>query len=199
MLISAVRFEVDPVLDILKKHQIPHAYHECGVGPLNAARKSLQLREEVRNKNVLYLGSAGTFSNFDKPHLCKVNQVFWLPTGERMGLAKHMEGLHRPISLVDSQLFDLPAKKVLTSTSVSLVNDISLDGLPNREQLIENMEAYSLLEGLTSSIKNLDVILGVTNAVGSEGSKQWSENFKNVAKITADYLESKLDIVEALI
>lgn len=198
MFFSAAKFEVAPVLSMLDKHQISYSYFEFGVGPINAAKSSVQLKEVVNNKNVIYLGSAGTFSSFDKPYLCKVNNVLWLPTAERMCLAKHMESLYQPLKIVDTHHFDLPIKRVLTSTSVSLVNDICLDSVSERHQLVENMEAYALLMELIDSTKNLDLILGITNGVGPKGSEQWATYFMQIAQMTADYLEDNIMLLKEL-
>lgn len=198
LLISAVKFEADPVLSILQKYDIPYSYYELGIGPINAAKNSISIAIKAKGKRVVYLGSAGTFSSFREPYLCQVDQVFWLPTGERMGLAKYMKGLHKPLSIPVTQHFDLPIKKVLTSTSVSLANDIVIEGLPAKQQLLENMEAYVLTEELMGEAKSIDIIFGITNEVGPNGSAEWFANFKGVAQLTADYLESKISKLKEL-
>ncbi|NRA44565.1 MAG: hypothetical protein HRU09_06370 [Oligoflexales bacterium] len=177
LIASAVRFEVEPLLKLLQAHKIAHEYFEFGIGPINAAKNAVKLVDEARGRNLIYIGSAGTFSTFQSPYLCKADEVFWLPTAERMGLAKHMDFLHPPISVPQNAHFDLPVAKVLTSTSVSLKSDIVFENLPENELLVENMEAYAVLMDLLGIVKSIDVILGVTNGVGPEGSRQWALNF----------------------
>jgi hypothetical protein len=101
-----------------------------------------------------------------------------------------MENLHPPISISPANL-QLEVKKVLTSSSVSLKNDIVVE-LADRTQLIENMELYSVISELASA-KNLNVIFGITNGIGPDGSNEWFKNFKLVSKMTADYIEEHLD------
>ena len=191
LVISAVGFEAKPTLDMLEKNNIEHEYMEIGIGPINAAKSTTALKEKAKGKNVIYLGSAGSFGEFSAPYLVMVNKVYWMPTAERMGIAKYMEDLHKPISIPATGNFDLQAKTVLTSTSVSLDASISLD-LPEQSKLIENMEAYSVAAELNEVAESVDIIFGITNGVGPEGSKEWVKNFKKISAMTAEYLESQL-------
>ena len=191
LIISAVGFEAKPTLDMLEKNNIEHEYMEIGIGPINAAKSTTALKEKAKGKNVIYLGSAGSFGEFSYPYLVTVNKVYWMPTAERMGIAKYMEDLHKPISIPATGNFDLQAKIVLTSTSVSLDASISLD-LPEQSKLIENMEAYSVAAELNEVAESVDIIFGITNGVGPDGSKDWVKNFKKISAMTAEYLESQL-------
>ena len=198
MIISAVKFEADPVLSLLDNNHISYDFYEFGIGPINAAKSSVKLKESAAGKNTLYLGSAGSFASFSEPYLCRINQVYWLPTGERIGQAKYMEGLHEPLMIKGSGHFELPEKKALTSTSVSLNADIKVEALPQKQQLVENMEAYAIVSELIEVVNSLDIIWGITNEVGPHGSEQWSENFKQVAQLTANFLEPQLGILRKL-
>ena len=191
LIISAVKFEAIPTLEMLEKYNIKHEYMEIGIGPINAAKSSSVLKEKAKGKKVIYLGSAGCFEEFEGPYLVTVNQVYWMPTAERMGLAKFMEDLHKPISIPVTGNFDLIAKTVLTSTSVSLDGSINLD-LPERSELIENMEAYSVAAELGEAAESVDIIFGITNGVGPNGSKDWIKNFKKISIMTSEYLKNKL-------
>ena len=191
LIISAVKFEAEPTLLMLDKNSIKYDYIEVGIGPLNAAKSATALKEKASQKNVLYLGSAGTFGTFSAPYLVRVSKVWWMPTAERMGLAKHMKDLHRPIGVPLTENIDLPIKQVLTSSSISLNNEISVE-LPGQDLLIENMEAYPVTEQLTASAKSVDIIMGITNGVGPQGSEDWARYFKQVSQMTADYLEERL-------
>ena len=90
LLISAARFEAKPSIEILRKNNIKYDYFEFGIGPIHAAKSAEKLKERAKGKNVIYLGSCGTFSDFREPYLATVDQVHWMPTAERMGLAKYM-------------------------------------------------------------------------------------------------------------
>ena len=192
LLVSAVAFEATPTLETLKRCGIEHEYLEIGIGPINAAKSSAQLKEKAKNSDVIYIGSAGTFSSFKRPYLAKVDDVYWMPTAERMGLAKHMVDLHRPISFPRSQKFDLPRKTVLTSSSVSLSSEVAVSQLPSRGDLIENMELYSVASELVEVARSVEVIMGITNSVGPDGSKEWLKNFKSISTLTANFLEKHL-------
>ena len=193
VIISAVEFEAKPTLELLRRNNIPHEYFQFGIGPLNATKSLNDLLKISEGQNVLYLGSAGTFGHFDSPHLVTSEEVIWMPTAERMGLAKHMVDLHKPIKIPPIDKFDLPKRTVLTSSSVSFSGAISVDGLPDKELLVENMEMYAVIPEILSSAKRFQNILGITNKVGPEGSVQWFKNFKSIANMTAEYIESNFD------
>ena len=192
LLVSAVAFEATSTLEVLKRCGVEHEYFEVGIGPINAAKSLAQLKEKAKNTDVIYIGSAGTFASFKKPYLVKVDDVYWMPTAERMGLAKNMVDLHRPISFPRSRKLDLPSKTVLTSSSVSLSNEVAVSGLPSRDDLIENMELYSVASELIEEARSVEVIMGITNGVGPDGSKEWLKNFKSISTSTADFLEKYL-------
>lgn len=192
LLISAVGFEAKPTIDMLTKNNIDHEYMEIGIGPINAAKSSALLKAKAKGKNVIYIGSAGTFDDFTSPFLVSVDQVLWMPTAERMGTAKFMEGLHKPINIPATNNFSLPSMTVLTSTSVSLDASIELSLLPEPSHLIENMEAYSVAGELIEVAESVDIIFGITNGVGPDGSTDWVKNFKKISFMTSDYLEKEL-------
>ena len=191
-LISAVLYEAKPTLEMLVKNHIQCDYWEIGVGPINAAKSSIALKNEMTGKNILYLGSAGSFGEFKDPYLVSVEKVSWLPTAERMGLAKNMTDLHKPVLIPRTYHFDLPKKHALTSTSVSYNAEVKVELTQKRDELIENMEAYPIVSEFETIAESIDVIMGITNAVGPNGSNEWKKNFKKIAQMTADYLEQKL-------
>lgn len=191
LVISAVKFEAKPTLEMLDSNGVNYEYMEFGVGPINAAKSALKIKNGAKGKNVLYLGSVGTFGVFTDPHLVVIDKVWWMPTAERMGLAKCMEDMNTPVDIPLTGYFDLPVRQILTSSSVSFTADISVN-LPQHDVLVENMEAYSIVGDLIESAQSLDVIMGVSNAVCPEGSTQWAENFELVSNMTAKYLERLL-------
>lgn len=188
LIVSAVKFEAQPTLDVCENLQIPYEYFEFGIGPLNGALAVQRLRVSADNRHVLYVGSAGTFAEFQEPYLVQADQVWWMPTAERLALAKVWPELHPPVSLDISEELPLPARVVLTSTSVSWQNAIGTTGLPNRDQLLENMEMYPIIAGLKPVAKRILSIIGVTNAVGPLGSVQWQQNYQAVAQETAQFV-----------
>lgn len=199
LVISATAEEAAPTLAVLAKHGLTFAAHVCGIGPLAAAKASLSLKTAAQGKRVLYLGSAGCFQAFAEPYLVSVGRVWWLPTGERMGYAKHMPALYPPLDLAPSEWLDLPLCQLLTATSVSLnaafagnLADSDPGLFAGKTPFIENMEAYAILSELLPVASRLEVVMGITNAVGPEGSEQWLKNWKKVAHLTAEYVEARL-------
>lgn len=191
LIISAVAFEAKPTREMLDRHGVRYDYMEIGIGPVYAAKSAARLKETSEGKNVLYLGSAGSFAPFSAPYLVTADKVWWMPTAERMGLAKYMKDLYKSVEIPVTGHFDLPVKQILTSSSVSFNAGIEV-ALPERELLIENMEAYSVAEELMEGAKTVDIIMGITNGIGPDASKDWVRHFKSIAQLTADYLEKKL-------
>ncbi len=195
LIVSAVHFEAEPTLEQFRKRGISFEYFEAGVGPIHAARSAGELCKRASGRHVLILGTSGSFTEFTAPYLVQIDKVFWLPTAERMGIAKYLPKIHPPVDLPKTGNFDLPYRQILCSTSISLHPDIGIFtdeiDLPPSEFLIENMEAYPLVYELLPVVKSLDVIMGITNEVGPHGSIQWQQNFRLLAKLTAEYLETQ--------
>lgn len=191
LVVSAVFFEAEASLHVLKKKDPSLEYFELGIGPLHAAKSAAALKEKCRGKDVLYLGSCGSFYAFDKAHLITVDTVYWMPPCLRAGLSGAPEGLYPPYTFPEASL-PLPKKSVLTSPTVSLTDHFDTDletKLPSKEDLVENMELYACAEALLEA-KSLHTILGVTNQVGPEGRKQWASNFRDIAFLTSEFLNS---------
>ncbi len=192
VVVSAVRFEAEATLELFVRLGIPHEYFSVGIGPLHTARSSVELRERCRGRDVLYLGSCGSFYTFAEPHLVTTQNVYWMPACLRTGIAGFPEHIYPKIVLPPTKL-PLPQKDVLTSASVSLTSDFADDvraKLGSAENLVENMELYACADALRES-QSLSIILGVTNEVGPQGRSQWATHFKAVAQMSADYLASR--------
>ena len=193
IVISAIPFEAQETCSVLREHLPCTEYALVGVGPIAAAKSEAVLAEKCKGKIALYIGSCGSFYEFEKPHLVTTQRVHWMPPCIRTGIASAPEHLYQPYDLSIPRL-NLPIKTVLTSPSISLVNDFSptlYQRLPPSSDLVENMELYSCGRGLTQAL-SLHIILGVTNGVGPEGRKQWAMNSRHVAKMTAEYVRSNI-------
>lgn len=188
ILVAAVQFEALPSLEVFRNLDLPVEFFELGIGPINAAKSAAKLANKCKDKNVLYIGSCGSFYPFQAPHLITVEKIFWMPPCVRTGIAGHLDGLHPPYSLKAN--LALPVRSVLTSPSISLIDEISTSiaaNLPSRESLVENMELYACFSGLQQA-RSLRILLGVSNAIGPQGRIQWQTHFKTVAKMTAEFI-----------
>lgn len=192
LIVSAAKFEAQPTLSCLEEYSISADFFECGIGPVHAAKSVSELKRAAQGRQVYFLGSCGIFGEFSTPFLCTTDEIHWMPTGERMGHAKLMDHIYPPYSLKIPNPLNLPLVKILTSSSVSLSNEIKLKHLPNPDCLVENMEAYCIAKDLYEASSSLEIIMGITNQVGPNGSDQWSANFKSVARMTAQYMERRL-------
>jgi hypothetical protein len=194
LVVSAIRFEAEASLEVLKKQYTSVDYFEIGVGPLAAAKSEARLGDLCTGRTVLYLGSCGSFYEFEKPTLVTVDKVYWMPPCVRTGIAEIPERFFpSPIEFPKPTL-DLPQKSVLTTPSISLVSNFApkiSESLEPHSSLVENMELYACAEGLLKA-RSLHIILGVSNQVGPDGRRQWAQNFRDAAYRTAQFLEKNL-------
>lgn len=191
LVVAAARFEAEQSLAVLKTFDPSVEFFELGVGPLPAAKSEARLFERCRGKDVIYIGSCGSFYPFETLHLTTVDEVHWMPPCMRTGIASYPEQFWQKPYKCPEAILPLLKKSVLTTPSISLVDHFApniVSKLPPIHSLTENMELYTVMDALLQA-RSLHTILGVTNQVGPEGSKQWEKNFREIAKMTAEFLQ----------
>jgi len=196
LIVAAVEFEVLPLTKELQKKNISFDFFPVGIDPLSAARASEKLAHGCRGKDVIYLGSCGSFAPFKKPYLVKVKKTLWMPAGIRSGISDIEPSWYKEITFPEGRLGqDLLEATVLTSPEISLTKTITRKNLleEDQETLYENMELYPVAEALKKA-KNLDIILGVTNEICADSRKQWTENFQEVSYLMRDFILSSLNL-----
>jgi hypothetical protein len=195
LIVAAVEFEVLPLTKELQKKNISFDFFPVGIDPLSAARASEKLARRCQGKDLLYLGSCGSFAPFKKPYLVKVKKTLWMPAGVRSGISDIEPSWYKEITFPEGRLGGQTLREatVLTSPEISLTKTITRKNLleEDQETLYENMELYPVAEALKKA-KNLDVILGVTNEICADSRKQWKENFQEVSYLTRDFILSSL-------
>ncbi len=196
LIISAVDFEVIPLRRLLHAKNINLDFFCFGIGALNAAKNHNKIRENVRGKDVIIIGTCGAFQPFSGVRLVTSHQWLWLPTSERLDKSEPIENLHPPVDKESSLLFsDLEPCKTLCCNNISTTNFIS-NSCKKKYQLsdsllLENLEIYALAEALETA-QSVHVCLAITNEVGEMGRRQWKENFKAAAELTASYVYQKI-------
>jgi hypothetical protein len=192
IIVAAAKFEVDPLVSALQeKGQTPET-RLVGIGAINAAKKARAIGDSVRGRNVIFVGTCGTFSAFSKVTLVRADQVLWSPTCERMGFSYTVKDTAPPITLPEPPTWarGLPGRKVLCSPGISLVGKLP-DGMA-ADTAVENLELYSCIGEIASSAASLAVVLAVTNAIGADSHAQWRHNFTLAAGLTAEFVGSRL-------
>ncbi len=190
VVISAADFEVSALKALCGNK---FRYLSCGIGSLQAAKREAGLVELCEGKDVIFVGSCGSFGPFTGIELVTVRKVHWLPPCERMGKAWSIENLSPPFEIQEAEISkSLPKKVLLASSTISKSAEIqdemrSLYELPDDGELVENLELYSL-SGLVGLARSFTVVLAVTNQVGPRGREQWSEHFIAASKITAEFI-----------
>ncbi|MBI2602370.1 MAG: hypothetical protein HYW48_04875 [Deltaproteobacteria bacterium] len=199
LVVSAAHFEAQATLELLEKRNVPASFFLLGVGPIHAARAEQRLGEASKGKDVIYVGSCGSFYPFEDLHLVSIDRAYWVPPCYRTGISDNLDGLYPPIKfppgIFSLPKFGLPVKKLLCSPTISRVDHFDeriAKTLPSPDELVENMELYVCARALIDNARSVNVILAVTNRVGPEGRLQWKRNFANGAALTAQFVTSHI-------
>ncbi len=192
VIIAAAKFEVDPLVSGLQQRGHTPDTVLAGVGAIAAAKKSRSIADQCRGRNVIFVGTCGSFANFSKVYLVRATDVSWSPTCERLKVSYTVKDSAPPITLPDvpSYFQGLPAKRVLCSPGISLVSALP-EGFVS-ESTVENLELYSCISEIIQQCQSLSVVLAVTNFVGPESHLQWKQNYGLAAGMTAEYILQKI-------
>ena len=186
---AAAEFETEPLrLKIARQADVDWVC--CGVGVLAAAAAGQRWQSLCRGREVLFIGTCGTFGTFKKIALCRAHTLHWSPTCARIGSSYAVDETP-PRSLNSSAHYsDLPAAAVFCAPNISLTNT-----LPAATQAgmlaVENIEAYAFLSMLCDSAQSIDVLLAITNAVGEDAQRQWQQHHAQAAQLTATYVRRR--------
>ena len=184
IIIAAVDFEFSP----LKKLFPDAIFFEFGIGALAAAARISAAKSKFENKDILYIGTAGTFSKFENVEVVRASTVAWLPTCQRQNLSYSVE--KNPLLTLNShsQFASISPRNVVCAPNVSLVDNLPAELTP--KNTIENIELYSVASHLLPIAKSFTAVLGITNAVGKNSHEQWKANFKTAANEIALTLQN---------
>ena len=193
VIVSAAPFEVQP----LKEKYPSLSFIECGIGSLEASFRSCYYLEYLKDKDVIFVGTCGSFSKFRKIELVCASKLLWMDVGERIGYSQSIERLYPGVD-VDSHFFaELNEKIVVTSPSISQSSFIhpqcSLQ-TDCQHLYVENLEAYAFFAPLQNILRSFHIILAVTNELCLSARQQWRENFRIAAQLSSEYLLNKLNI-----
>jgi hypothetical protein len=184
--VSAAKFETEPITKT-SFHRLVDEYIEIGVGVLDSMYLLPGVIERLRNKNIIFIGTAGRFGTFFSPELVCASEVQWLPTGDRLkksySVPQHSPLNLDPIAIVSRDL--LPAT-VVCGPSVS--TDVPTGFHDAKSSVVENIELYGVAVRVVPVASSFTAILGITNAVGPNSHIQWKANWSECATKTADFL-----------
>lgn len=192
ILIAAAKFELDPLANSLQQHGHTPESKLTGVGALNAAKKARALGDACRGRDVIFVGTCGTFGAFQKVHLIRAQDVLWVPTCERLGFSYTVKDSAPLIPLPEPPAYckTLPARRVVCSPGISLVGKLP-EGL-TADATVENLELYSCIGEIAAQASSLAVVLAVTNAVGPDSHSEWRQHFAAAAGMTAEFISARL-------
>lgn len=197
VIISAADFEVAPI----KKLEVFHKqkFVSCGIGSLAAAKNAYKLISQIRGEDVVIVGTCGFFGDFVGVELVTGEDVYWLPSGQRLGYAWSIEKEIPHIKLSCTSYFEqLPKRTILSSPTISKYKGMTgtLKGIFCDEgSMVENLELYPLVSQINPYAKSISIILGVTNEICLLARDQWKRHYKEAAIKTADYLQRCLPII----
>jgi hypothetical protein len=192
VLVAAAKFELDPLVNALQERGHTPEARLTGIGALNAAKKALRLADACRGRDVIFVGTCGSFTPFTKVYLVRATGVHWSPTCERMGLSYTVKDSAPEIALPEPPTFcrSLPPRRVVCSPGISLVGKPP-EGIA-ADTVVENLELYACVGEILAAAASLAVILAVTNAVGPDSHAQWRQNYAGAAGLTAEFIGARL-------
>lgn len=192
VVIAAAKFEVDPLVNGLQQRGHTPDTLLVGVGAIAAAKKSRQIAEQCRGRDVIFVGTCGSFANFSRVYLIRASEVSWSPTCERLKFSYTVKDSAPSVALPEASPFcqGLPVRRVICSPGISLVSALP-EGFAT-ETTVENLELYSCISEIVQQCQSLSVVLAVTNFVGPESHLQWKQNYALAAGMTAEYLVQKI-------
>jgi hypothetical protein len=186
-IISAAKFEAEPIYKT-NFHRLVDEYVEVGVGVLNSMFNLPPLVDRLRDRNILFVGTAGRFGEFISTELTCAAEVRWLPTGDRLNNSysvPHHEAIKlKPITLLSH---DIASVTALCGPSVS--TDIPEGFAALVPDAVENIELYGVASRIAPVARSFTAILGVTNTIGPDSHIQWKENWHACATKTAEFLD----------
>ncbi len=200
LITSAAQYEAQPTLDLLDREGIAYDYHELGLS-IDAALNIKNTTDVFSGKDVIYVTSGGAFVNETGklPYLTTADTVYFSPTSSRLMvegdpslvLGNCLSTMFPSFEFFNS-IKDLPVKKILVSPTISHTTAIEVSGLPEKSDVLENMEMY-YLKNAFSEAKNLSVIIAVTNEVGTDAFAQYTKYKGEAANMTASYVLKMLN------
>lgn len=183
---AAAEFETEPLRGKMTR-QADVDWVCCGVGVIAAAAAGQRWQSLCRGREVLFIGTCGTFGTFKKIELCRAHTLHWSPTCARIG-ASYAVDKTPPRSLNCSAHYsDLPAAAVFCAPNISLTNTLPVTTQAGMLS-VENIEAYAFLSMLCDRAQSIDVLLAITNAVGKDAHRQWQQHHAQAAQLTAAYV-----------
>jgi hypothetical protein len=191
-IIAAAKFEVEPLKNVLEQLGFTPEVHVVGIGALNAAKNARPIAESCRGKNVVFVGTCGSFGPFSKPYLVTGKDVHWLPTSDRLGFSYTIKDTAPAIPLKKrgDLVQGIPEKTILCGPSISTIGTLPEQYIA--DSCVENLELYSCAAEISAKAAEFSVVLCVTNTVGPDSHSQWKEHFLGAATETAEFFKNAI-------
>ncbi len=193
LILAAAKFELD-----IFSRSLPSSknfqFEEIGVGAIAAAKNVQKIRQKVKDQNVLLIGTGGIFGEFEKPFLVTSHHIIWSPPCERVGLSYQVQsGLPEICLKKSSELTHSLDEAIIVCSPAVTLESKAIPKQYNPSKLwIENLELYSVAEEIENECKSFDIILSVTNAIGSSAHEQWKKNNPIALHLISDYCNKNL-------
>ena len=191
--VCAAEFEAEPLLKLLHSRGQLADLVTLGIGPIAAAKEVIRSADKLKNMRVIFVGTCGTFGDFQQVQLITPRRIIWEPLGCRLGKGYLIDNTTPELSYQGSGLLDLTeleSRDVVCGPEISNVDTLSED--LSSMDTVENLELYAAYPELQKFCKDLTILLGITNGIGPEAHKQWQDNHQQAANAAAEFVERKL-------
>lgn len=180
---AAASFESEAALKILSAEGVPFTFIEVGIGAIKSAQIAARMRDLVRCRPVLFLGSCGA-SRFSQCELITVDYVNWAPPDVRHGESYLIPGKEPPLKLNPLPVPSLRVGTVSCSSSIT-------SRAERTDHVYENLELYSTAASWLPVASEFWSLLGITNELGPKAHAQWKKHHLEVAALTATFLREQ--------
>lgn len=166
-------------------------YLPLGVGVFESTQNNALNRSRFVGKDIVFVGTAGTFADFTEPSLYLAEEVCWKPLCERLE-SSYQVPVMSSIPLKYARVFDACSKaSVVCAPNITQVEH-DYSGEDSTKQYLENIELYSCALAAKDLCNSFSALLVSTNKVGPRSHEQWKANHKVAANLVERYLKSTL-------
>ncbi len=184
---SAASFETAELVRLLEGSAIPVTNIITGVGLTQSTITASRLQNFIRGRDVVFCCTGGIIGPFSAVTIYRASSAKLAPFDVRRGQCELLKQFD-PVCQFEGLPLRLPICDVLGSVGVTVASEPSHGG----PIMLETLELYGVARAWLSHAKSFTAVVASTNEVGPTARKQWQENFRLAATLTADTLVGEI-------
>jgi hypothetical protein len=184
---SAASFETLELVHLLAGAAIPVTNIITGIGHTQSTITATRLQNFVRGRDVIFCCTGGVVGPFSGVTIYRASSAKLAPFDVRRGMSELLDSFD-PVCQFEGLPLKLPECEALGSFGVTVASEPWPDG----PVMLETLELYGVARAWLAHAKSFTAVIASTNSVGPTARKQWQENFRLAATLTADTLVGEL-------